>query len=320
MGAPIPERALPRPLDVSPAPTALAVAGQLPAERAPPAKPTLDATASYESVPDKVVALGSDPADPDAHAAQPARVSKSNHSESGLLDDSPAHSPAISPDAQRESPVAPLPAPADVDEPGAPVPSSAGASDPNGSTVPPAQVPAVRPARAVLGAALIGVVLALGWLAITRHNERRATAPPSSATREPTTATTRAPSATRADASAALEEVAGVTVPTAAAAAPVESAPPQKPTPALPDRGELADDECWLLVQANVDARVFVHGIDLGRTGQWLKSRCGMRFIRLGSAPGQWLSEGVPQRLVCGDVTTLEVMASRDRETPTSAP
>jgi hypothetical protein len=75
-----------------------------------------------------------------------------------------------------------------------------------------------------------------------------------------------------------------------------------------PDPLELDDDECWLRVKADLDASVFVHGIDVGRTNQWLRSRCGFRFIRLGAAPGQWLSEGTPHRLPCRELITLELL------------
>jgi hypothetical protein len=88
---------------------------------------------------------------------------------------------------------------------------------------------------------------------------------------------------------------------------PTSEAPSKPPAP---DVATLAEDECWLLVEAHLDAAVFVHGIDLGRTNQWLRSRCGFRFIRLGAAPGQWLSEGTPHRLPCRQAVTIEIEPS----------
>jgi hypothetical protein len=56
-----------------------------------------------------------------------------------------------------------------------------------------------------------------------------------------------------------------------------------------------------------VSANVYVHGVEVGTTNAWLTSRCGFRFIRLGTAPGQWLSKGEPAKLSCKQAIQLEV-------------
>jgi hypothetical protein len=83
-----------------------------------------------------------------------------------------------------------------------------------------------------------------------------------------------------------------------------------------PSSDGLAEDETWLWVRSHGDASVFVHGIDVGQTNQWLRSRCGTRFIRLGAAPGQWISEGVPHRLSCRRPVTIEIEPTRDEAPP----
>ncbi len=82
----------------------------------------------------------------------------------------------------------------------------------------------------------------------------------------------------------------------------VPTPPPRdEPGPAndVPDLEELGEDQAYLFVHSTVNANVYVHGVEVGKTNTWLTSRCGFRFIRLGSAPGKWLSKGEPAKLNC---------------------
>jgi hypothetical protein len=54
-------------------------------------------------------------------------------------------------------------------------------------------------------------------------------------------------------------------------------------------------------------AFVFVHGVQYGTTNQWLRTKCGHRFVRLGTAPGSWLSEGLPTKIRCRAANVLEL-------------
>jgi hypothetical protein len=47
--------------------------------------------------------------------------------------------------------------------------------------------------------------------------------------------------------------------------------------------------------------------MESGGTNAWLETKCGPRFIRLGSAPGKWLSEGVPSKLQCRAANRVEL-------------
>jgi DNA-binding response OmpR family regulator len=74
---------------------------------------------------------------------------------------------------------------------------------------------------------------------------------------------------------------------------------PTQRAPDAPDLSTLSEDQAYLFVRSSIGARVYVHGVDVGTTNQWLRSRCGFRFIRLGTAPGAWLSDGKPSKLQC---------------------
>jgi hypothetical protein len=83
--------------------------------------------------------------------------------------------------------------------------------------------------------------------------------------------------------------------------------PDPRPLPEPPDASKLPEDSAYLLVRSEVDANVFVHGVVMGKTNQWLESRCGFRFLRLGTVPGQWLSEGKPVKLGCRKPNEVEL-------------
>ena len=63
----------------------------------------------------------------------------------------------------------------------------------------------------------------------------------------------------------------------------------------------------YLYVESAIDTNVFVHGMLVGKTNTMLTAYCGNKFIRLGDAPGQWKSEGVPFKVVCGETSRLRL-------------
>ncbi len=140
------------------------------------------------------------------------------------------------------------------------------------------------------------------------------TAPSSNASAAPAVASA-APSVT-ATASAAPSVTA------TASAAPEPSAAPSSEAPATaatapstegalePDATALASLEHgagFLYVASPLATNVYVYGNLLGPTNQRLVSKCGPRFLRLGTAPGAWQGEGFVQIVKCGGFTRVEM-------------
>ncbi len=84
---------------------------------------------------------------------------------------------------------------------------------------------------------------------------------------------------------------------------PARAAPGEPPSPPT----SLAATQAYVFVQSSGDAKVFLHGIESGRTNQWIESKCGTRFVRLGNAPGDWISKGVPHRLSCRQANIIQL-------------
>ncbi|HEY6815088.1 MAG TPA: hypothetical protein VI168_06075 [Croceibacterium sp.] len=122
-----------------------------------------------------------------------------------------------------------------------------------------------------------------------------------------------------------------------AAPAPVEAAPPTAPTPPAPpgsapasaeempraeavpaltkaavptDDSDLKPNEGGLLVHSQAGLRVFVQGVERGRTNERFVLPCGYRFLRLqGAAEGVWVSEGRSVLVTCKTTTEVELAA-----------
>jgi len=98
-------------------------------------------------------------------------------------------------------------------------------------------------------------------------------------------------------------------VPTAASAA----APTPSPQPASgeePDQAALSSLEKgtgFLYVASSIQTNVYLYGVLAGVTNQRLVSKCGPRFIRLGTAPGTWQSDGVVSVVKCGGFTRVQI-------------
>jgi len=70
---------------------------------------------------------------------------------------------------------------------------------------------------------------------------------------------------------------------------------------------DLLHYEALLEVVTATPTQVFSNGILVGPTGQAHKVRCGLRFVRLGDAPGAWRSEGVTVDVECGRLTRIRI-------------
>jgi hypothetical protein len=109
----------------------------------------------------------------------------------------------------------------------------------------------------------------------------------------------------------------------AAPVAPAPEAPASAEVPSTtaaqappPSSGEVPDDAAlaalekgtgFLFVASPLQTNVYLYGILAGQTNQRLVSKCGPRFIRLGTAPGAWQSQGSVSVVKCGGFTRVQM-------------
>jgi hypothetical protein len=92
------------------------------------------------------------------------------------------------------------------------------------------------------------------------------------------------------------------------ASAPAPSAPPTSADE--PDEAALATLEKgtgFLVVASSLQTNVYLYGILAGQTNQRLVSKCGPRFIRLGTSPGVWQTQGSVSVVKCGGFTRVQM-------------
>jgi DNA-binding response OmpR family regulator len=197
----------------------------------------------------------------------------------------------------------------------------------------------VAAAGVVAAGALLGAPLLRGSTKTPEPRAETAPKPTALAVPAPTNAPSLAvkPSATAAvasaapapepsaNASAAAEPSAAPSATVAAAPAPEPSAAPaalpsEAPASAAtapPAEGALEPDATalaslehgagFLYVASPLATNVYVYGNLLGPTNQRLVSKCGPRFLRLGTTPGAWQGEGFVQIVKCGGFTRVEM-------------
>ena len=100
---------------------------------------------------------------------------------------------------------------------------------------------------------------------------------------------------------------------TAASAEPSVSSAPAAGNVGQPPKNpaELAGHIGYLYVASPIDTLVFVQGKPAGKTNSYLEVFCGRRYLRLGSAPGEWQSEGVGFKIACQQVNQLSLRPTR---------
>lgn len=141
------------------------------------------------------------------------------------------------------------------------------------------------------------VVLELGPFARPKPAARVEPPRPAAAAPTPT------PSLPPAQPSAAPAAPSAAATPSAA-----PSAAPPAPSSAGADGSELKWDEGYLVVRSPASVDVYATGFKLGPTNQKNKSKCGLRFVRLGEKePPRWLSKGRTVDVKCQAVTELEI-------------
>lgn len=97
-----------------------------------------------------------------------------------------------------------------------------------------------------------------------------------------------------------------VEIPSRAPAVPGISDAPEGATPRPPkDPSELAAHLGYLYVSSPIDTQVFVQGKAAGKTNSYLEVFCGRRYLRLGTAPGEWQGDGVGFKIACQKVNQI---------------
>jgi hypothetical protein len=157
----------------------------------------------------------------------------------------------------------------------------------------------------VLIGTLLGAVcaLALWWVNRQRAPVAQPVPAPSPATAEPIAAAPPVAPAPPVVAPTIASAAAAASAPAPASAAPA-------PAAAVPDDGadgsELLHNQGYLIVTSSVDADVYATGFKIGRTNQKNKSRCYLRYVRLGQGdPPKWISPGITASVKCQGVTTV---------------
>jgi DNA-binding response OmpR family regulator len=85
---------------------------------------------------------------------------------------------------------------------------------------------------------------------------------------------------------------------------PETAKPTPEPEPAPePASGDIPDGMAHLFIESPLSTNVYVHGKLVGRTNVVNVSHCGMRFVRLGTSPGKWQSDGIPLKIECNQET-----------------
>ena len=93
----------------------------------------------------------------------------------------------------------------------------------------------------------------------------------------------------------------------AIAPAAAAEAPPAAAEASAEELATLQKGQGFLFVASPFSTNVYVYGLLAGTTNQRLTTKCGPRFLRLGTAPGAWQSEGVVQIVKCGALTRVEM-------------
>ncbi len=172
-------------------------------------------------------------------------------------------------------------------------------ADPNQAAVPPARaLPAPRASES-------------NTTALATASSPGLTAPSATAPSPATASASVTPSSAAATASATEPTPATPNVaPSAEPGAPAASARPETSLPFPPpsfDLRKLPRDRAALVVHSSADTHVFVHGIDYGPTNRALMTSCGIRFVRLGRALGDFLEPGQSYVIKCGKLNELTI-------------
>jgi hypothetical protein len=74
----------------------------------------------------------------------------------------------------------------------------------------------------------------------------------------------------------------------------------------------LPSGQGFLAVVSPLSTNVYAYGHLIGPTNQYIPSKCGPRFLRLGSAVGVWQGDGAVHVVKCGGFTRVEMLGAAE--------
>jgi CheY-like chemotaxis protein len=158
---------------------------------------------------------------------------------------------------------------------------------------------------------------AMGLFGGARTKPVASAPPPPPATTPVTTASVEAPASASAEpseppAAEAGTPAAGGEAPEAGGEAPAAEAGAALPEVDMGEGGdgsELSWDQGFLVVRSTSTADVYATGFKLGATNKKNKSKCGLKFVRLGtgSDPPKWLTKGKTVDVKCQATTSIDL-------------
>jgi DNA-binding response OmpR family regulator len=108
-------------------------------------------------------------------------------------------------------------------------------------------------------------------------------------------------------AASAAPEAPGIASASASVVKPEPTAPVSEGEPDAAALATLQRGQGFLWVDSPLTTNVYVYGNLAGTTRQRITTKCGPRFLRLGTAPGAWQSEGVVAVVKCGGFSRVEL-------------
>jgi DNA-binding response OmpR family regulator len=134
--------------------------------------------------------------------------------------------------------------------------------------------------------------------------EKKSETQPAAAPKETAGAAEAAKTAPPEPAATATTSASAAATTTPSAAPPVDDKGAEVDSAAL---AALSPGQGYLYVASPLATNVYLYGILAGTTNQRITTKCGPRFIRLGTELGKWQTEGLVQIVKCGALTRVEM-------------
>ncbi|HTJ80560.1 MAG TPA: hypothetical protein VL400_02520, partial [Polyangiaceae bacterium] len=133
------------------------------------------------------------------------------------------------------------------------------------------------------------------------------TAPPGGGA-QPSTGPTTSPTT-----SLGVEPLGTATAPASSGTIAPTMLSPTLPPPGAPSTDDLREDEGYLRVEGPATLAVYLNGHLAGQTAEWIRTQCGIRYVRFarrdppqpGASFPKWLDDGASLMIPCRGATTV---------------